>query len=273
MAARASTKNAAAGDGGPTVAAYSTRERTRELLRRAFPRRRGRLIVCRSAAELNRTLGRTLVDLVVVDVAAPTDETWLAAHCAREYPCTPFFGIVALRLGDAPTIARCAALEFADVLADGIDDGSLRDLVAPFAFTARFAAALGPAHEALGLSSPVQRKAWRWIVERGGRPVRTDLLARALGVTREHLSRSFATAGAPNLKRVIDLVRVIAAAELAKSPGYDAADVARVLQYASASHLASTAQRVCGTRTASLARLRTGDIIERFQQGRGRSRG
>ena len=49
---------------------------------------------------------------------------------------------------------------------------------------------------------------------RGGRPVRTDLLARTLGVTREHLSRSFATAGAPNLKRIIDLVRVIAAAEL-----------------------------------------------------------
>ena len=31
--------------------------------------------------------------------------------------------------------------------------------------------------------------------------------ARALGVTREHLSRSFATAGAPNLKRIIDLVQ------------------------------------------------------------------
>ena len=41
----------------------------------------------------------------------------------------------------------------------------------------------------------------------------------------------------------------------------DAADVARVLEFASPSHLTSTAQRVCGTRSASLARLRTGDII------------
>lgn len=260
-------------DGGPTVAAYAPRERTRDLLRRAFPRRRGRLIFCRSANEITKTVGRTLVDLVVVDVAAPTDETWLAAGCAVEYPCTPFFGIVALRLGDAPAIARCASLDFADVLADGIDDSALRELLIPQSFTVRFAAAVAPADVALGLTTPVQRRAWRWIVERGGRPVRTDLLARALGVTREHLSRSFATAGAPNLKRVIDLVRVIAAAELAKSPGYDSADVARVLQYASASHLASTAQRVCGTKSASLARLRTGDIIERFQQGRGRSRG
>ena len=58
-----------------------------------------------------------------------------------------------------------------------------------------------------------------------------------------------------------------------KSPGYDAAAVARVLEFASPSHLTSTAQRVCGTRSASLARLRTGDIIERFKEGRGRSRG
>ena len=38
-----------------------------------------------------------------------------------------------------------------------------------------------PAHEALGLGSPVQRRAWKWIVGRGGRPVRTDLLAESLG--------------------------------------------------------------------------------------------
>lgn len=272
MAGRPTTLSAPA-DGGPTVIAYAPRDRTRDLLRRAFPRRRGRLVLCRSAAELQRTLARTLVDLVVLDVAVPGDDTWVAAALAADYPCTPFFGIAGLRLGDAPTIARCASLEFADVFAEGIDEVALRELLVPHAFTARFAAALGPAHDQLGLTLVVQKRAWRWIVERGGRPVRTDLLARALGVTREHLSRSFATAGAPNLKRVIDLVRVIAAAEFAKSPGYDSTDVARVLQYASASHLTSTAQRVCGTRSASLARLRTGDIIERFQQGRGRSRG
>jgi AraC-like DNA-binding protein len=256
----------------PTVVAFAPRERARDLAKRAFPRTRARLRVCRTAAELRRTFSRTLVDVVVFDLGAPTDETWLAARCAPEYPCSPFFGVATLRAADGPTIARCAELEFADVLAEGVDDPVIRDLVVPHAFTTRFAEALAPARDALGLTTTPQRRAWRWIIERGGRPVRTDLLAKALGVTREHLSRSFATDGAPNLKRVIDLVRVIAAAELAKSPGYDAADVARVLEFASASHLASTAQRVCGTRSASLARLRTGDIIERFHQGRARSR-
>jgi AraC-like DNA-binding protein len=259
-------------EGGPTVVACTARERTKALLKKAFPRRRGRLILCRSSAEVASTFAKTLVDVVVVDVAGATDDIWKAAALAAEFPCTPFFGIAGLRASDAPAIARCAGLDFVDVLADGIDDDVMRELIAPVAFTARFATALGPAHSALGLGSPVQRRAWNWIVERGGRPVRTDLLAKSLGVTREHLSRSFATAGAPNLKRIIDLVRVIAAAELAKSPGYDPSDVARVLEYASPSHLASTAQRVCGIRSASLARLRTGDIIERFQQGRARSR-
>ena len=55
------------------------------------------------------------------------------------------------------------------------------------------------------------------------------IAARELGVTREHLSRTFAADGAPNLKRIIDLVRLLAAAELAKNPGYDIRDVAQVL--------------------------------------------
>lgn len=255
------------------MAAYAPRDRTRELLKRAFPRRHGQLLHCKSAAEWTKLFSRTLVDIAIVDVGAPTEETWVAAAFAPEFPCTPFFGVAGLRVADAPAIARCAGLDFVDVLADGVDDGAMRELITPHGFTSRFATALAPASTALGLASPVQRRAWRWIVGQAGRPVRTDLLATELGVTREHLSRSFATAGAPNLKRIIDLVRVIAAAELSKSSGYDAADVARVLDFASPSHLASTAQRVCGTRTASLARLRTGDIIERFLQGRGRSRG
>jgi AraC-like DNA-binding protein len=259
-------------DGGPTVAAYAPRDRTRDLLKRAFPRRHGHVVQCKTAAEWTKLFSRTLVDIAVIDVGAPTDETWTAAAFAPEFPCTPFFGVAGLRVADAPAIARCAGLDFVDVLADGVDDGAMRDLITPHAFTNRFSAALSPAATTLGLTLPVQRRAWEWIVGQAGRPVRTDLLAKELGVTREHLSRSFATAGAPNLKRIIDLVRVIAAAELSKCSGYDAADVARVLDFASPSHLASTAQRVCGTRTASLARLRTGDIIERFLQGRGRSR-
>jgi transcriptional regulator GlxA family with amidase domain len=119
----------------------------------------------------------------------------------------------------------------------------------------------------------MQLATWRSIIAAAGRPVRTASLAREVGVSREHLSRHFSLPGSPNLKRLIDLVRMIGAAELAKNPGLDVRDIARILGFASSSHLAVTAQRVLGTRPASLSRLRTVDMIERFTQGRTRSRG
>src|SRR5690606_26371470 len=125
----------------------------------------------------------------------------------------------------------------------------------------------------LGLETPLQHEAWRYVIAQGGRTVRTDAIAQALGLTREHLSRRFAADGAPNLKRVIDLVRLLAAAELAKNPGYDLPDIARVLGFASASHLSTSCQRLVGVRSSSLARLRPTDLMDRFvKQGRGRSR-
>jgi AraC-like DNA-binding protein len=66
------------------------------------------------------------------------------------------------------------------------------------------------------------------------------------------------------LKRLIDLVRLLSAAELAKNPGYDAADVARVLKFSSSAHLSLTAQRLIGRRASSLAAMRGVDLIDRF---------
>jgi AraC-like DNA-binding protein len=177
-----------------------------------------------------------------------------------------------MRVADGASLARCAEADFVDVLAEGMDDAALRELVVPYGFSARLDRALHDAHHALGLEAPIQERAWRAVVAQGGRTVRTDAIAVQLQVTREHLSRSFAAAGSPNLKRIIDLVRLIAAAELAKNPGYDVSDVAKVLEFASPSHLTSTSQRILGTKSASLARLRTGDLIERFRQGGSRSR-
>jgi transcriptional regulator GlxA family with amidase domain len=131
---------------------------------------------------------------------------------------------------------------------------------------------LGEPPPSLALTTPLQRSAWEVVIAHSGRPVTTTSLAKALGLSREHLSRNFAKPGAPNLKRVIDLVRLVAAAELAKNPGHDIRDIARILDFASSSHLAVTAQSIFGTRPASLARLRTTDLIDRFAQGRTRSR-
>lgn len=279
----------------PTLIAYTPRERARAFVRGAFPRRKWKIIAVRDVAEFKATIRKTLIDAALVDVgspaaatsaggeatgalagqlaATPSDDTWKIAALAHEFPSAPFFGITPLRATDAPAVARCAALEFCDILADGMDDPVARDIVAPRTFSSRFAAALSDPPQGLGLKTEMQVATWRSILGSAGRPVRTALLAREVGVSREHLSRHFSVPGAPNLKRVIDLVRMIGAAELAKNPGLDVRDIARILGFASSSHLAVTAQRVIGTRPASLSRLRTVDLIERFTQGRTRSRG
>ena len=256
----------------PCVLAYTPRERARTLVRGLFSRRHARMIGARNAAECLRTFRTTLVDVVLVDGAAPSETFWEVAALAREFPSTPFVAIVPLRAADAPTVARCIALEFVDIIVEGVDDGAARELIARHFFSARFAAALDEPPPKLAFATDVQRNTWRRIVAHTGRAVRTEELAAGLGVTREHLSRRFAANGAPNLKRVIDLVRLIAAAELAKNPGYDIRDVSSVLGFASSSHLSSTAQRVVGTKPGSLSALRTVDLIERFAHGRGRSR-
>ena len=256
----------------PSIVAFLPRDRTRTMMKAAFPRRRCRLLLVRTAADFNDAFRKELVDAAIVDVTAAHDETWTVAQFAREYPSAPFFALATMRAAEGPAIAQCAELEFADVLVEGVDDACARELVTRRGFSGRFAAALQTPPPALALTTSVQHKAWEFIVAHAGRRVRTVNLASRLGVTREHLSRTFAAAGAPNLKRIIDLVRLLAAAELAKNPGYDIRDVASVLDFASSSHLSSTAQRVVGTKPASLARLRSVDLIQRFARGHGRSR-
>lgn len=258
----------------PSVVAVGARERTREALRRAMPRRRGRLTIVRTRNELVALLRTTLVDAVIVDVGQVNDEAWASAEAARDFPSIPFFAYGALRPGELPSVARASRAEFADYLVEGVEDDFVREIILPATFTVRFASALHGAEERLGLTVPVQLAAWKYIVAQGGRAVRTEAIATSLGLTREHLSRRFAADGAPNLKRVIDLVRLLAAAALAKNPGYDLPDIARVLDFASASHLSATSQRLLGVRSSSLARLRPTDLMDRFvKQGRARSRG
>jgi AraC-like DNA-binding protein len=256
----------------PSLVTYLVRDRAKALVRVAFPRRRWKIISTRSAEELEAVFRRVMVDAALIDMGAPDEDTWKAAAFAAEFPSAPFFAIMPLRPTDTPAAARCAGLGFIDLIVEGIDENSARELVLPHVFSTRFHQAIGDPPSTLGLTTALQRSAWDVIVAHSGRPVTTKELAKAVGLSREHLSRNFAKPGAPNLKRVIDLVRLIAAAELAKNPGHDIRDIARILDFASSSHLAVTAQRIFGTRPASLARLRTVDLVDRFAQGRTRSR-
>jgi AraC-like DNA-binding protein len=256
----------------PTLVVHLQREKAKALVRSAFPRRKWKIISTRTSEELDGVFRRVLVDAAIIDLGSADEDTWKAAALASEFPSAPFFAVMPLRPSDTPAASRSAGLGFIDLIVEGIDENAARDLVHPHAFSTRFRQALAESPPTLGLNTPLQSAAWDVIVAHSGRPVTTKELAAAVGLSREHLSRNFAKPGAPNLKRVIDLVRLIAAAELAKNPGHDIRDIARILDFASSSHLAVTAQRIFGTRPASLARLRTTDLIDRFAQGRTRSR-
>jgi len=257
-----------------SVVAFGVRERARDLLKRAFPRRRGKVTLVRTRNEVLDALKDSLADAVIVDLAQAGEEHWKVAALAREFPSIPFFAFTPLRPAElTPAMRACLECEFADIIVEGAEDALSRDLLLPISFTSRFAAALASAHSQIGLSTELQRVVWGLIVAHGGRPVRTEALAESVQLTREHLSRRFSMDGAPNLKRVIDLVRLLAAAELAKNPGYDLPDVARVLGFASATHLSTSTVRVVGVKSASLTRLRPVELMDRFvKQGRGRSR-
>jgi AraC-like DNA-binding protein len=251
----------------PLVIAYAARDRTRTWLKRVAGKRVGRLVVARTVAEFSAIFRSELVDAALVDAPA-SDESDRVAGLALEYPSVAFLGVTSFRASDGPTLARWAKLDFADLIAEGVDESVVPELVARYGYSARFAAALASPPAALSLSSALQLAAWRFVVARGGRLTRTSAVASALGLTREHLSRSFGPSGAPTLKRLIDLVRLLSAAELAKNPGYDAADIARLLKFSSSAHLSLTAQRLIGRRASSLAAMRGVDVIDRFVEHR-----
>jgi AraC-like DNA-binding protein len=253
------------------LVAFAARERVRAALQK-LPRRRVHVTLTSDVPAFRAALRSQLVDAVLVDLGAG-DVAWQAAALAPDLPSAAWFGCAAWRAADGPAIDRAVRLGLGDVLADGIDDPLLSAAVLRSAFTVRFAQALAEPPATFRLARPTQRAAWTAIIAHGGRPVTTSDVAERLGVSREHLSRAFAAEGAPNLKRVIDFVRLAAASALAKNPLYDTGDVARVLRFASASHLATATRRIVGLTPSSLARLRPAELAEHFVRGHARSRG
>ena len=247
----------------PALVVLLKRERAKALVRGAFPRRRAHLITAKTSADIGELLVQQLIDAVLIDSGAG-DDSGKALAMAADFPTVPFFLVTPSLPQDSPTIAKAVDGGVAELLVEALDDVAARDLVLRRSFSQRFERALFTPPPALQLETPLQIAVWQSVIKRAGRPVRTDQLAKELGVSREHLSRSFAVGNAPTLKRVIDLVRIIAAAELSKNPGFDVRDVAVVLGFASSSHLSGTSQRLVGARASSLTRLRTVDLLDRF---------
>lgn len=254
----------------PVVPLIHQNANLRAALRRGLRALGLRVVACRSAEQLHAVVKRELVDAIVIQPRRESLETALVL--AGRFPRIPVFICGAFRPDDGALLASCRRQGIRDILVDGVDDHAAAELVAGNSGTALRRQVLRDAPRLLQLSEPLQLRAWSHVLAHVDGRLSTADVARALGVTREHLSREFAAGGAPNLKRVIDLARVLCAVDLLQNPGYNVAAAARVLGYASASHLAGCVRRIADARPGELPRLGLRGVLGRFLKGRTRSR-
>jgi AraC-like DNA-binding protein len=255
----------------PVVATLLRSAAARAALRRGVPRGRLALASCRSVAALERAVATRLVDAVVVDARIPGAVAALG-RLHRGFPGIPRFAYSAFRPDDADLLVQCVHEAQAHPIVEGVEDAVAWDLILPRTASAGRIAALAGAPRVLRLVDDLQLRAWDEVVRGVAGPLRTAAIARALGVSREHLSRQFGAGGAPNLKRVIDLARTATAADLLANPGYSVRVVAGILGFASASHLAGAARRIAGVTARRLPELGPRGVLAVFVRGRTRSR-
>lgn len=188
------------------------------------------------------------------------------------YPKIPVVVFGPFRSDDAQLLLSWHRLEVAAVAIEGVDDPVVGELVMRHTVSARRRLSLTDAPRMLRLTEPLQHAAWELLVAGPGRPPRTIQIARSLGLSREHLSRQFGAGGAPNLKRVADLLTVLSAVSLLGNPAYSVAGVARLLGFSTPSHLRAVIRRIAGVPVAEAVRLPDREILTRFARGGARSR-
>lgn len=254
----------------PPVAALLDSRAALGALRRSIPRGSGPVVACRSVEGLERALEGRLLEAVVVGARAVRDMD-LGSLRAR-YPGIPLIAYGVFRSDDAPLLLLWQRLEVAAVAMEGVDDAVVGDLVVRQSVSVRRRAALADAPRLLRLTEPLQLQAWDLLVAAAGRPPGTAQIARTLGMSREHLSRQFGAGGAPNLKRVADLLTVLAALALLRNPAYKVRQTAAVLGLSTPSHLRAIIRRITGVGVADALSLSDADVLRRFLRGSGRSR-
>jgi AraC-like DNA-binding protein len=239
-------------------------------LRRTVPRDGARLVTCRSLAALRRLLDTRLVDVIVFAPQATLLDEF--AVLRAQLPAIPVVAYAPFRPDDGDLLLACRRHAFASVAVEGVDDAVVGDMIRRHSLAAARREVLVGAPAALRLREPLQLAAWNLLVSEVEHPIRTVTLARRLDVSREHLSRQFGAGGAPNVKRVIDLTRVIAAAQLLANPGYSIPAVVRILHFASPNHLSNTARRITNVPASGLASLGPRGVLAAFLKGNTRSR-
>jgi AraC-like DNA-binding protein len=228
------------------------------------------MVSCRSIDRVLTVIQRELVDAVVVDVRK--FGTTGALEIVENFPGIPVFALSPFRPDDGRLIEECREGGMRGILVQGVDDAVIGEVLMTNSASSLCREALATAPRLLRLTESLQLRAWNEVLERVGKPTTTSDIARSIGHTREYISREFGAGGAPNLKRVIDLVRAAWAADLLKNPGYTVRTVSEILQFSSPSHLTGCARRVAGVASTELADLGPLGVLHRFRRGRTRSR-
>jgi AraC-like DNA-binding protein len=251
----------------PAVAALLERRPALLALRRAFPRSSTRVLTARSPKHLEKLLTLHLIDAVVIGADAARSSVLDALR--RDYPAVPLLLMLSMRSDDADVLLRAHRARVAAIVVEGLDEPVIPRLVGRHGVSARRAAELLPLDTALGLTDPLQQEAWRIVVADAPAGLDTATLAARLEVARETLSRRFAAGGAPALKRAIDAVRLVAAAQILANPAYHVGDAARLLGFSSPSLLQRTARRTFGVSARDVATVDAAAITAALRGDRG----
>jgi AraC-like DNA-binding protein len=251
------------------VAALLDSRSTILSLRRAIPRGGLTVTSCRGLGALARVLESRLVEAIIT--APRLAGSPAVAQLFGRFPGIPRLLYAPFRPDDGENLESCCRSGVA-VAVEGVDDAVLGEIIGRMSLSAERRRALGDAPRVLRLHEKLQRDVWDYLIVNVATPVRTDEVAQRFQVSREHLSRQFGAGGAPNLKRVIDLTRIACAAQLLGNPGYGSASVAKILGFASSSHLSDTAKRVAGVSARKLGMVGPRGVLGVFARGKTRSR-
>jgi AraC-like DNA-binding protein len=252
------------------IAALLDRPSATIALRRTTPRVLATVRSCRTVARFRRLLETNILDAAVLGVRA-AQQVDLAA-VARRFPSVPLVIYGAIRADQASVLKELYERGAATVLVEGVDDPVVGELVVRDGYLARRRLELSELARRLRLTEPLQQRAFDRLLARVGMRTSTGALATALGVSREHLSRQFAAGGAPNLKRVIDLLQVLAAHDLLGNPGYPVESTVRLLGFADESHLRAVISRLVRLPLREFRRSSRAELQRRFVARGTRSR-
>ncbi len=232
------------------------------VLRRATPRTGTSVRSCRTAPAFHRLIEMELVDAAVLGVRAI--QTIDLANLRQEFPSLSIVVYGSIRPDHGVLIRELQSRGVAAFLVDGVDDPVVGEVIARNGYLARRRQELSDLPRRLRLTEDLQLDVLDRLLTRIGRPETTASLAQALDVSREHLSRQFAAGGAPNLKRVIDLLQILAARDLTVNPGYSIARIAQMLGFANESHLRTAIRRVVRLSWGDFRRSTSAELQRRF---------